>query len=324
MSNEDKMPYHYLLPIEDPRDFFGRKADLTFIRESIASKRCISFVGQPSGGLSSLLNRVMAEDFVEDCQSFGGPLSFVKLECSQFDDPLPLIQLLLRHLTPDHRLRKFPNWRSAFGSLVRATSALKEERLVILFDDFEKIGLNQRFVDFVDALRGLTTREDMSLITTSHTQLHKACHVELARSPFPNIFVVRYLGPFAELEVGEFLKVTSERSGVDLLPYSGQILDMAGRVPYYMQVACSHYYRAIAQNGQADHELVAEAFYEQIRPNLDRIWQELDVEERKALGHLVRSGSFDDSSSSLVRNGYISENGRFFSAAFSKYVHEMV
>ena len=322
MSTEGRTPYHCSSPIEAPDQFFGRASDLAFVQESIVAKKCVSFVGQPASGLSSLLNRLMAKDFQDACRQSGSELRFVCIACRDFADPLPLIQLVLDHLAPNRSPQRFPNWRPAFSRLVSATSALQDGRVVILFDDFEHIGLNQSFVDFIDALRGLTTAADMTLITTSHVRLHLACHKKLATSPFPNIFTVRYLGPFADGEAHEFLEATSARSGTDLRPYAEPILGLAGRFPYYLQVACSLYHRALTATAQVDQQAVATVFRAQVRPTLDRIWESLDEEERSLLAQFGRGEWPHDDSASLVRKGYVSEQGAFLVGALREYVLE--
>ena len=313
--------YDYKLPIADPRAFFGRSAQLQRGRETIERRACVSFVGEPGSGLTSLLNRFGAEDFREECEASAGSLRFIHVDCSQFDEPLPLVRHFLAQVVSDQPAPRRPNWRSAYGLLVRAIGSLEGERVVLLFDDFELIGSDGDFVDFVDSLRGLTQNADMTLVTATHTELKNCCHMDIVASPFPNLFQVEYLGSLSSEEVAELVETTSACSGVDLVPYSNHILELGGGLPYFLQMACWHYYQVIVRGAEPDHEAIAADFGREARDAFGRIWERLTEDEREVLRSLSGSSSTGSFSESLARKGYVIED-RIFSSAFCSYVKE--
>ena len=324
MSQLSCNPYSYQAPIRDPSAFFGRSAQLGFVREGIARKKKISFVGAPRCGLSSLINRLMAPSFQAECETLAGPLQFIYVDCNLFDDPLPLLRYLLSHVAPKSPLPGTSNWRLLAGPFHSALERMKDKRLVLLFDDFEHIGRNELFVDFVQSLRSWAVRADMSLITATHEPLHKVCHKDIASSPFPNDFEVKKLGPFTSEEFTQFFQATSALSGVDLTPYSEYILELGGRWPYFVQMACSYYYQALTNHEQPDHDAIARHFENEAWPQFEHIWKRLNPDERAVLRDLVDGAYvYMDRHLDLVEKGYILE-GKIFSQSFARFIKSSV
>lgn len=305
--------------------FFGRSWQLRFVRESIAQKKKISFVGAPRCGLSSLLYRLTAPSFQAECEDLAGPLQFILVHCSLFDAPLPLLSYLLSQVTPERPLPNVPNWRLLAGALRSTLYQMEGRRLVILFDDFEHIGRNGLFVDLLESLRGWAVHTDMSLITATHEPLHEVCHKDIASSPFPNDFEVKKLGPFTQEEFSDFLRVTSALSGIDLTPYEQHILKLGGRWPYFSQMACSYYYRVLQNDSKPDHEEIAERFTNEAWPQFEHMWRVLDKTARGLLQDLANGRRItthhclDD----LVEKGYVIE-GKIFSESFGRFIRALL
>jgi eukaryotic-like serine/threonine-protein kinase len=323
MPHITENPYNYHAPIQDPRSFVGRSADLQLAREYIESKQSISFVGEPHCGLSSLLNHLTTQDFYVQCDISLCKLYFVHIDCSLFTDPLPLLTHLFAQLAPDRPMRTFTNWRTAFGRLIPVVESLPKTRVVLLLDDFEPMGASSLFVEFIDALRGLALRTDMTLITATHTELHKACHKDVVASPFCNIFRVRYVGAFSAEEASTLIQSMSALSGVDLSPYTDNITRLGGRFPYFLQMACSHYYEAITQGKELDHQAIAQRFTQEVLPEFQHIWQRLDTNEKNALFTLAKGQeSLGDGYARLERKGYLADQ-RILSETFRDFVRNV-
>ena len=317
---EGMNPYNYRTPIEEAEEFFDREDYLLTGREFIANKACLSFVGEPRCGLSSLLNRFNCTDFQQSCAESAGPLRFVPVSCGRFDEPLTLVRYLLKEALPDYPLPEIPRWRPLYGRLVSGVRRSKG-RLVILFDDFEHIGSNELFVSFIDSLRGLTQAADMTLITATHQKLVDCCHVDVARSPFPNIFDARQLHCFTEDQVRHFLSRTSARSGVDLMPYREGIESLSGRHPCLLQMACWHYYEILAdEEGGVDLGRATEAFAHEAEGVFRRMWEGLDEGQREVIRDLARGNAPGTIPSGLYNKGYVTEDDTIFSTAFRDYV----
>ena len=320
-------PYSYRRPIQDSKDFFGRSLELAQVQEAIDGKACVSFVGEPRSGLTSLLLHIAGEPFRTRCAAISGPLKFVYVDCTVVgENPLTLLRRLLEQIdTPPGPI---PNWRMAFGRLVAAVDALLPTRLAVIFDDFECIGRDEAYADLTDHLRALSQRSDMMLVTATHTELKNCCHMKVVSSPFPNMFHVEYLGPFSRPEAEDFIKTTSVRSQIDLCPHQERILSLSGLHPYYLQMACGMYFEAL----QADHHdetAVDNQFLNTALPSFDGIWLRLEAKEQKALSALAAEDRSLETSdielpTSLYRRGYLRRDGssgepRLFSRAFRDY-----
>lgn len=302
-----------------PNTFIGRLDQLHVAREAISGRACISFVGIPKAGLTSLLRRLMAEDFRAECQQSGAHLAFVYVDCSQYPDPLTLMRYILGQIVPDRPAPNLPNWRLVCGRFITTVKSLLPMRIVLLFDDFELMGSNEAFADFFDSLRGLAIEANMTLITATHTELHRCCHMRLSASPFPNIFKVQYLGPLSQSEALDFIRVAAADMMAALEPHTEQILNLGGRFPHYLGLACAYYQQVLAQGDAPDTQSMAARLCDESRPEFDRIWQGLDDNEKRALVSLAHGARVVDVDLSLVRKGYVSEGG-VFSLAFRDYV----
>ena len=303
-----------------PNIFIGRSDQLHVAREAISGRACISFVGIPKAGLTFLLRRLMAEDFRAECQQSGARLAFVYVDCSQYPDPLALMRYVLSQVVPDRPAPNLPNWRLLCGRFITTVKSLLPMRLVLLFDDFELMGSNEVFADFFDSLRGLAIEANMTLITTTHTELHRCCHMRLSASPFPNIFKVQYLGPLSQSEALDFIRAAADTAAA-IEPRAEEILNLGGRFPHYLGLACAHYQQALAQGDTLDVQSMAARLRDESRLEFDRIWQGLDDDEKHVLASLARGARVVDVDLSLVRKGYVSEGG-VFSLAFRDYVSQ--
>jgi hypothetical protein len=327
MNMTRENPYNYHRPVNGAGVFFGRWLELEAVREALEGKACLSFVGGPRSGLTSLLLHVASDAFRELCQASCGPLRHIYLQCETYSDPLSLVgdvllKLGLREQAP-------PNWNTGFSRLITALDELSPERVMIALDDFEHVGRQAAFSDLIERLRALTHRVDLTLITATHTELKHCCHMEPTTSPFPNLFHVRYLGPFAPEEAQDFMLQTSSRSGIDLMPHEEQILELSGLQPYFLQMACWHYYEAIV-GGAADLGVISQQFAQAAQPAYEAIWQHLNAKERLALAQLADGRRSEKKPAirdlaSLTGKGYVrwpasDPEQALFSAAFRRYV----
>lgn len=319
MPSSAANPYSYDAPITDPARFFGRTRMIDFCHQTVIRNECVSIVGMAKAGLSSLLHRLAEPDFVARCEIPGRNVLVIPVDCCSYPDPLDLILYLLGQIAPEHPIPKVPNWRPAFGRFLSLTRRMRDKKLVVLFDDFEPMGASEHYVEFIESFRGLAIAADITLVTATHTELHRCCHKKVSTSPFPNIFKVRYLGAFREEEARTFLAETSQRSGVDLLPYAEQILELSGGMPYLVQMACWHYYEALAAGAAVDPAQIAALVADKALDALESAWNSLDKRDRELIDALVDGRSVGQAPPSLTYKGFISED-RVFSPAFADIV----
>jgi hypothetical protein len=320
---ESVNPYDYRVPVQGPAAFFGRADQLQFVSECIQRKEHVSLVGGPGSGLTSLLKRLLAQDIRMQCEAASGSLQFLSVDCALFDSPLPLLRYLWLQVAPNRPVPALPDWRPLHSRLMGAVRGIGSKRLVVLFDDFETLGCNDLFVDWLESLRGLAIEREMSLIVATHRELHECCHRDIVSSPFPNIFKVQGVGPFSPEESLEFVRGTSTVSKIDLEPYYPQITSLAGRVPYYLKMACFLYHRTITQEEELDHRKIAEQFLSEARPGFQRIWDRLSTDEQKILGDLAGGEPIRlDPECTLAAKGYL-DQGSIFCTAFGDYVRSV-
>lgn len=318
-------PYNYTSAIQDPERFFGRTAELQRAREIVLKAACLSVVGGPHCGLTSLLYHLKSPAFVQSCEQTAGPLMFIYLSGIEMDDPLEIIRFFLQQAMPSRPLPNSPNWRSLQGRLISTFSNIRQRgrRIVLLLDDFEPLGAKEGAVEFLESLRALSQGIEMTMITATRTELKRCCHQDVVSSPFPNIFQVEYVEPWHPDELETFIATTSERSGVDLVPYVEQISAWSGRIPYLVQLACWHYDEAATGGAQPDDQAVRRAFMGDARQCLQDIWEHLFPRERQALSQIVRGEALAEAPGSLPDKGYI-VNGEILSVALAAFVKEMV
>jgi hypothetical protein len=320
---ESGNPYNFRVPVQGPAAFFGRADQLQFVTECIQRKEHVSLVGEPGSGLTSLLKRLLAQDISIQCEAASGPLQFLSVDCTLFDSPLPLLRYLWLQVAPSRPVPALPDWRPLHSRFMGAVRGIGLKRLVVLFDDFETLGCNDLFVDWLESLRGLAIEREMSLIVATHRDLHACCHRDIVSSPFPNIFKVRAVGPFSPEESLEFVRGTSTLSKIDLEPYYAQITSLAGRVPYYLKMACFLYYRTLAQEQVPDHGKIAEQFLFEARPGFQRIWDRLSTDEQRILSDLASGKPIRvDPECTLATKGYW-DRGSIFCTAFGDYVRSV-
>ncbi len=319
-------PYSHRSCIKNPTAFFGRAAQLesvlTFIRTP--GKACVSFVGGPFAGLSSLLSYIVSDEFSSKCRLATNDLKLVHVDSRLYDDPLPLLRFLLARLAPDRPVPNVPNWRALNGRLIATLSGLYHARIVFLFDDFEHIGLNEGFDALLDTLRSLAADSNLMLITATHRYLYDCCSIDLAKSPFPNIFTPLHVGAFTDEETRDFIASNSARSGVDLTPFVSRIVELGGRYPYFLQLACWHYHEALVHGGAPDHARIARQFAHEARPAFERIWAWLKPDERETLRAIARGHGVADQGigETLRQMGLITAEEEVFCRPFRGYISE--
>ena len=317
-------PYDHVAAITTPEAFFGRGAELRRVTEIISKAACLSLVGGPHCGLTSLLNHLQTPGFVDCCQELAGGLRFVYLDCAECNDPLEIIRYLLGQINPARRVPdRGPGWRSLQGTLIATLSHTRQNdtRVVLLMDKFEPLGAKEGAVEFLESLRGLSQRIEMTMITATRTELKNCCHQDVVSSPFPNIFQVEYVEAWHPDETAEFVRVTSERSGVDLTPHTGLIVAWSGGVPSLAQLICAQLFEALDAGAAVDLGAVEAQAQALARPYLSDIWEHFTAQERGLVAAAARGVRQMQAPGSLVGKGYLLDS-TISSRALAVYAQE--
>lgn len=314
-------PYFYGVPVQDPVDFYGREEELRTVFEALQKRESVSIVGQRRSGKTSLLYHLMTDQAHRAFGVDADHLVFVYLDPQLgIRDAQEFYRELLEGLAAE-----VPSLSVSMAEVsqrqVRAIlKKLEPRRLVLLIDEFERIIANENFaVDFFSFLRGLSGKYEVRLVTSTIQRLCDCCWGEWEGSPLYNVFRTVYLGSWTEPEFDRFLAETSNRSGLSLTAQREEILRLAGRLPFYVQMACSFCFEACREGDGSilrDLAQVRRRFAAEARPYLDRTWtKHLDLVERAVLAAVAQGQQPADRGvlERLVQQGYVMDDHVFSS-----------
>jgi len=321
-------PYFFGGPVKDPRGFFGRGEQLQIIFDNLLKAGSTSVIGQRRSGKTSLLF-YLATDAAHEAFSFDArSLVFVYVD-PQLGMHGPgefyrrLMDLLAKQ-APEAMLS--PGGETNEERLQAVLERLKPRRLVLLLDEFEKIIDTEGFpADFFTFLRGISQSYDVCFVTTTMKSLYECSSREFAGSPLFNIFQMVWLGSFTQEEFEHFIRETSKRCGAPMATYKGEIEALAGRFPFYVQLACSLYFEAWRGHQRItpqDHIAIRQRFADETRPHFERMWKTyLNAAEKAALVSLAHGRPCPDRPAlhSLDQKGYVVDE-RIFSSALTDFL----
>ena len=294
----------------------------------IAAERpqSVSVVGPTQTGKSSLINCLFdlaaQEEYLDD------PSMYVLLPLRmQYDTPatpeafFERVRLALGYAGVE---RMSPDY-DGFSDVV--CNLMSEERRMILFlDDFGEVTKNEGFpFDFFSFMRSIANSYDVGYLTTLSRPLHTLCHTQdIEESPFFNIFTMVNLEPFSDKEARRLVTEPAAVAGQDFAEEVEQILGLAGRHPYLLQVASSLAFEARGNGEALNEDTLAERAFDISRPYLQRIWAELSESERQVLAAVSAGTPIDRrdqyAMESLQRYGLLQagDDGPGFAAALVK------
>ncbi|HQR38610.1 MAG TPA: protein kinase [Blastocatellia bacterium] len=318
-------PYLNRVAIKDPRQFFGRRREISKIFSRIGASRpqSISVVGERRIGKSSLLNQIfhpdVRADFLDASVKF--VFLFIDLQQRRHIAPEELFQDILTQLAETLDDSAVEGIAPTFDGIRKSLGRLRQSgiHLVILFDEFDAVTTNKRFdLDFYSFLRAIANNYNVAYVTSSNRDLQELCHTEMiADSPFFNIFTNVYLRAFVPAETRQLISEPSATAGVPLEPYYRDIVDIAGHFPFFVQIACASYFDALVEGAGAENRLrpaAEELFIDEARGHFRFIWDHFDDDHRDVIRTLVTGGEIDSQKShvfeDLKRAGHIIEGTR--------------
>jgi len=313
-------------PIKDPDDFFGREQVLWQIFDRIIQKQSVSLIGEHRCGNTSLLAQVTHRN-VRQRHGCGDDLIFVSLNCQQrFAGLSGFYSEVLFEIGCEEPNFAFETDGGITDSRMgRCLRELQQQgkRLVLLLDDFESMTHLP-----LDPLRALAQHHEVSFVTSTKKGLRKCCSDGTSRPPseFFNIFTPLRLCPFDSHEVDTFLRQMSDRSALPLEQLRPEIYDLSGGFPYFMQLACWHYFELVRHEGygalRQSYDRVRAQFADAAREHFEHVWMtSLDEAERGAARALAMGQEVTDTNAleSLTRKGY-AVDGHLFSSAFAEFI----
>ena len=251
-------PFTYGNPISNPERFIGRHREIeqVFSRLLNAEGESTSIVGERRIGKTSLLHTIMHPDVRRSHGVDESRYIFVYSDLQMIDPKTTATRLAQRlfgqlaRQTPDEEIRgmveelrqsaEIDNF--ALSDLFDAIDS-KGLHVVFLLDEFENVTGNPNFgADFFYGLRSLAIQHNLTLITSSRSELIELTHSEEIRSsPFFNIFANINVRLFTPEEAKELIDRALSDTGVLFSVDETSAIDrMAGRHPFFRQMACYH------------------------------------------------------------------------------------
>ena len=286
-------PFTYGNPISDPRRFFGRgrEVEQVFSRLRNAEAESSSLVGERRVGKTSLLHYLMHPDVRQKYGVDSDRYIFVYADLQMVGPgttPTRLVQRLLRNLArsvPQGEVKEIAEElrgmevidNFAMADLFDAVDA-NGLHVVFLLDEFENVTTNSNFgPEFFYGLRSLAIQHNLTLITSSVSELIELTHSEAIRSsPFFNIFANINVRLFSREEARRMIAAYLDGSTVRFS--EGEIeaaLQLAGTHPFFLQAACHFLYEAHRQNldPRTRREFLLKEFREEATAHLEDYWR---------------------------------------------------
>jgi hypothetical protein len=195
------------------------------------------------------------------------------------------------------------------------------ERLVLLVDEFDLVARDRNFPRvFFDQLRGAAGDLPLTLVLASVLPLSQFAHAGVYGSPFFNIFLMERLGPLAPAEAEALVRSPGGQPGLPEL--AAEALELAGRHPYFLQLACHAAWDLRACAGTVDRGEWRSAFAAKAREQMQYVWDHSGDDERQALCGLARGAqAAGEGLGPLVERGYVAGGSLAVSGAgFAEFV----
>ena len=334
LGNQAGNPYT-LEPIRDPALFFGREALLDACCSSLVRRtRALSVVGLPGSGKTSLLYQIANKAAGLSGNGSGQIFLPIYIDCHKMPDPPAFARYVA-----DEILRLCPDCQTAeFDLPVADESDLQNlladlpHKAVFLLDDICSMARNPSFtVTFFSFLRGIAIDIDIDvpMITTSSQRLVECVPKSIVASEFPNIFSTVPLPPLSAEEMEAALQAHAARSGIDLAPYSDEIVALSGRIPILAQMACALYHDALAQSPgrltEGQRASIREQLGENARPYFLRTWKLLPEAVKAWCRQPDQSRDPTPSSTESAHFRYVGllQEGGIFCQPFAEFAAQM-
>jgi serine/threonine protein kinase len=332
-------PYLNRVMIKSAEDFIGRQQEVKriFARLNATPPGSISIVGERKIGKSSLLNHVYMQ--AQRQKHLDQPekmvMVFLDFQEQKAMSMEAFVRLLLTMVTLELRGRVdlagcAPDLNGIKDMVQRHEAA--GLRLAILLDEFDIVTTNPNFgLEFFSFLRFLANHYDVAYLTSSGRDLQMLCHTrEISDSPFFNIFSTMRLSVFQREEALELIRVPSERVGLPLAPHAEQILALAGRFPFFLQMACSHAVEYLDEHPgsvEPDFGEIRRRFAQEAWLHYRYIWDGFDQHQRSALLRMAQGRSIPDALRHVVEElaskHYVDTEktpSSLFSASFEEFI----
>ena len=262
-------PFFYGGRVE-PDQFIGRRAELQRIFAGLevahtGQMQSFSVVGPRRIGKSSLLYYVAQRyaRYLHDAAPYR--FAYIELQDAHCHTLTGLLDGILKQLGAGQLVGNAP----PLGEFQDAILALKARGIlpVVCLDEFEELThrREQFTFDFYESLRYLMNQHALAFITASKVPLIDLAQTLGYTSPFFNIFTHLTLGEFTDDEARELLARGADCDRAFTPTEQNELLLLAGKHPYKLQLAGSFLYLAKGESGAVDWAELRRAFVTQLQ-----------------------------------------------------------
>jgi hypothetical protein len=268
-------PYSPGAPLTDPLMFFGRQAELGFLRQTLLRGGHIAIVGPPHIGKTSLQLALVRQRFPEKNRLL---FSWPDLGDSRTHTLPGLLNTIWQQWWRQIRsdispaLTELERFVTAVGKLCAAGY-----QPVICLDGFEQLAQRPEAFDnsFFETWRLLAEERQVLLITTSQRPLADLFRQADRTTKFYTSFKQLDLGLLDEQAAHELLTVPAQRRGL-VIPAgaTSHLLQLCGPHPLYLQIAAKYLFDGLAVHSYSWADL-KEHFTGTAEPYWRALWQGL-------------------------------------------------
>lgn len=312
--------------IEDTKMFFGRRLHLRRLCRHAREMDCVSVVGPPGMGKSSLLYQLTQQKGLQE--------THLSLYLDLSDPTLQSQRAFLREVIwglGQQVGRMFVGATMERLGWVLDILQNEEKRNVLLcLDDFDQFAAAPA-VDhaFLDELRRLGFARLLSLVVAFPCPPEELTAQGVIPRAFPRLFDERVdLGLLSDREAAQLVREPALREGVELAPPALALArELGGRHPLYLQLAGYHLFEQALSPQETDLQAVRERFAEAAFPHLHRLWASLTSQEWEACRYYAGVADARPPAvrtrQSLLRKGVVEWRGGEY-RLFSEHFREML
>lgn len=304
-------PYTNRAAISEQCEFYGREDTLRDVYTRIRGGQSVSLIGERRVGKSSILNAIgfLRDDFGID------DLDFVFMDMQSIAG-CPEDAFLRRLLDLISRETKIEPGEPTRESMERIATELRSRNrgLIVAIDEFDVLFQSNRIsAEFLVFLRSWTVRHKFPMVVAFRDgSLDRIVENEKAGSPFLNVFGTLYIGPMLEEEAKELIRHPASVYSVFFDEEDvAAILELAGFLPLYIQIACYHLFelRRDGKNLADSRRMLNSRFATDAAPHFAYMWGQLPETEQEALRSWIAEGCAKNETAekALLRKGILVE-----------------
>lgn len=317
-SNSPPIVFHVNRPCVTQEEHVGREHILqqAFTRLNTDDVQSFAIIGLSKMGKSSFINHLQQPEVVE---KFINPKErakkylFLLLDCAKYslDSEEDFFKFFYQEI---EKLLGLSNLNNMID-LERVTQKLFEDdlRLVVILENFNLVVTNPNFsVVFYDGLRSwFSTHVNVGCIVTSPLQLlDLAIPLEIAGSPFFNIFSAYSLKPFSLTEATQLL---DDRLPKALRGHEKEIFDVIDHVgfnPYELQIAGYIWIKHFQKTKEMTFEDTIDEVYQALIPYYNKIYSDLTSRQIRDIRKILKKDYKDLMSidQNLVAYGWVTKD----------------